>query len=163
LKDVFSEEQKAILIKFQVKQPLASETLLETTLVYDDASTFQHINLSEKTIVKATNDRVVFDKGFNKEVLQQVVLFENNERLEEAMQEVDNGNYQKAKTIIIQIKTDMTGQMKLLPDSSELSKQLVIVTDYEKQLENAEKMGVAERSMMQKANRNSNYILRKKK
>ncbi|MBC8109499.1 MAG: VWA domain-containing protein, partial [Verrucomicrobia bacterium] len=120
IKDVFSEEQKSVLIKFSVKEPFAEESAFETTLTYDDASTFKRILTTEKTHLKVTADKNLFDNSFNKEVLQQIILFENNERLETAMGEVDHGNYDKAKTLIIEIKTEMTVQMKRLPNNAEI-------------------------------------------
>jgi len=163
LKDIFSEEQKAILIKFNINQPIQEEILFESILSFDDAFTFKRSTITEKNVLKVTTDQHEFDNSFNKEVLQNIVLFENNERLEHAMLEVDKGDYEGAKKIIINIKTEMTVQMRQLPDNKELKRQLEAVSEYEKQVENAKNMSTEDRLMMQKANRSVNYSIRKKK
>jgi Ca-activated chloride channel homolog len=163
IKDIFSEEQKAILIKFAVKEPFQEEFAFNTTLTYDDATTFQRVSVTEKTPVKVTTDKTLFDGHFNKAVLQQIILFENNERFEKAMVEVDKGNYDHARQMIVEIKMEMTVQMKKLPGNAELERQMKAVSDYEIQVKDAEKMDHNSRNVMQKSSRSSNYEIRKKK
>jgi len=163
LKDVFSEEQKAVLIKFTVKEPLVEEVVFESTLTYDDAITFQRVNASEKTKLTVTSDKALFDRSFNKDVLQNIVLFENNERLEDAMADVDHGDYEKAKKTILVIKSEMEVQMQTLPASPDLKRQYEAVLNYEKEVENAKTMSAEERKVSQKMSRSSNYMIRKKK
>ncbi len=163
LKDVFSEEQKSVLIKFSIHPTAAEEFAFESTLTYDDAATFKRIEAVEKTKVMLTSDKAQFDQSFNKEVLQNIVLFENNARLEDAMVEVDHGNFDKAKTLILEIRTEMEVQMRTLPGNTDLSRQYNAVKEYEKQVENAKNMTTEELKYSQKARRSSNYDIRKKK
>ncbi|MDJ1483464.1 VWA domain-containing protein [Cytophagaceae bacterium YF14B1] len=163
LKDVFSEEQKAILIKFTVTEPLTEDAIFTSTLTYDDAVTFQRVNASENTRLKVTTDKALFDRSFDKDVLQNIVLFETNERLENAMLEVDHGNFEGAKKMIITLKSEMEVQMKNLPENADLSRQYNTVMEYEKQVENAKTMSSEELKYNQKASRSSNYQIRKKK
>ncbi len=163
LKDVFSEEQKAILIKFSVKEPITEQAVFESTLSYDNAATFQRISDTEKSKLTVTSDKALFDRSFDKNVLQNIVLFENNDRLENVMVEVDHGNYEVAKKTILVIKSEMEIQMQTLPASPELKRQYEAVTEYEKQVENAKSMSAEERKYSQKMSRSSNYMIRKKK
>jgi Ca-activated chloride channel family protein len=163
LKDVFSEEQKTVLIKFSVKEPIVEEALFESTLSYDDAVTFERISETQKTKLTVTSDKALFDRSFDKDVLQNIVLFENNNRLEHAMVDVDHGDYEKAKKTILVIKSEMEVQMSAMPASPELKRQYDAVLEYEKQVSNADQMSAEELKMSQKATRSSNYMIRKKK
>jgi Ca-activated chloride channel homolog len=163
LKDVFSEEQKAVLIKFSVKEPVIEEAVFESTLTYDDAATFQRVDATRKNKLVVTSDKALFDRSFDKDVLQNIVLFENNNRLENAMADVDHGDYNKAKKTILVIKSEMEIQMQILPESPDLKRQYETVLNYEKQVENAKDMSVEELKYSQKMSRSSNYMIRKKK
>ena len=163
LKDVFSEEQKAVLIKFSVKEPIRDEATFESTLSYDDAATFKRIEETQKSKVVVTSDKALFDRSIDKDVLQNIVLFENNSRLEDAMVDVDHHNFEKAKKTILVIKSEMEVQMQNLPASPELKRQYDAVLEYEKQVENAKTMSNEELKYSQKATRSSNYMIRKKK
>jgi Ca-activated chloride channel family protein len=163
LKDVFSEEQKSVLLKFNVNQAADAEITFETSLGYDDAFSFQRVNISAKNEVKFTNDKDLFERSFDKDVLQNIVLFENNQKMEEAMQEVDKGDIVKAKKVLMEIKAEMSIQMKDLPGSLELEKQLSNIDAYEQQLEHADEMSNEDMKIMQKTSRSMNYSIRKKK
>ncbi len=163
LKDVFSEEQKAVLIKFSVKEPIRDEATFESTLTYDDAATFKRIEETQTSKVVVTSDKALFDRSFDKDVLQNIVLFENNSRLEDAMVDVDHHDFEKAKKTILVIKSEMEVQMQNLPASPELKRQYDAVLEYEKQVENAKTMSNEELKYSQKATRSSNYMIRKKK
>ncbi|MCU0352565.1 MAG: hypothetical protein MUD08_02310 [Cytophagales bacterium] len=163
LKDVFSEEQKAILIKFSVKEPIVEEAVFESTLTYDDAATFQRVSNTEKSKLTVTSDESLFARSFDKDVLQNIVLFENNERLENAMADVDHGHYDKAKQTILIIKSEMEVRMKELPANAELKRQYETVTEYEKQVEKAKTMSAEDLKMSQKMSKSSNYMIRKRK
>ena len=162
LKDIFSEEQKAVLIRFTIKSPIVEEASFVCRLTFDDATTYKRSDITEKNVLKVTTDKHLFDNNFNKEVLQNIVLFENNDRLENAMLDVDKGDYEGAKKIILNIKSEMSIQMQQLPDNQELKKQLEVVAEYEKQVERAKDMSSEDLKMMQKSNRGANYNIRKK-
>ena len=163
LKDVFSEEQKSVLIKFYVQNAVDEDLVFETSLSYDNAFSFQRVAEAHKNQVKLTSDKDLFERSFDKDVLQNIVLFENNQRLEEAMQVVDKGDYIGAKKVLVAMKAEMSVQMSLMPASAELTNQMSLIENYEEKLKEAEKMSDEDVKIMQKTSRSFNYGIRKKK
>lgn len=162
-KDIFSEELKSVLIKFDVTQPITSNVKFKTSLSYDDAQTYKRVELRTENILKANKKLETFQKGFNQEVLQLIALYEANESLEKAMLEVDRGEFDKAKKTLKTAKAKMNDKIKVLPKSQELDKQMNVLKSYENDIEDFKNRSYEEQKMIQKSNRNSNYKLRKRK
>lgn len=164
-KDIFSEETKAVLIKYTIWPSLNKALKFESTLHYTDVtgeSVEKVTSLKENRLDPATSNND-FASSLNTKVAQQVVLFESNEKQEEAMQALDKGEYQKARTITSENKIYLQSKLKTLPKSKELQRQDSVITSYEEKIKKAETLGEDEKKYMQKSMKMENYSVRKKK
>jgi len=164
-KDLFSEETKAVLIKYTVPAKFHETVKIAAHVSYNNA-TMESVPLIESNLmrdVKAAENEVARDKEYNKFVLQQIALFESNERMNEAMKAVDKGEYDKARKLVSDNQIYLKEKRKALPGSAELQRQDSINQNYGKSIQKAETMNQQEMKMMQKNSKSLNYEVRKKK
>lgn len=162
-KDVFSEELKSVLIKFTFDKAPSSTLKFRTNLQYDDAQSYERVNLKSENKLKITKELSTYQKSFDQTVMQLVALYRANEELEKAMAEVDGQEYDKAKSTLQTAQDNLKRQMKTLPKSKELDKQLRELKTYQEEVENFENYSREEQKMIQKGKRNANYELRKRR
>jgi len=162
--DVFSQEKKGVLLKFEVLKPFETPLDLLASLTFDDVvSTFKHQNLSHKISILPTNDHATFTQGINKNIISQVALFEANDMFEQAMLKADSRDSEGAKQIIAQIKMYLETHFQLVPANEELKKQYEIILAYEKQFEDMQGMSQMDYMIAQKTSRSASYSVKKKK
>jgi Ca-activated chloride channel family protein len=164
-KDLFSEETKAVLIKYTVPAKFHETVKIAAHVSYNNA-TMESVPLIESNLmrdVKAAENAVARDKEYNKFVLQQIALFESNERMNEAMKAVDKGEYDKARKLVSDNEIYLKEKRKSLPGSAELQRQDSINQNYRKSIQKAETMNQQDMKMMQKNSKSLNYEVRKKK
>jgi Ca-activated chloride channel family protein len=162
--DIFSEEQKAVLLHFEVLKPFDGVLPLEVSLSYDDVIKKMDKITETKTLsVVATQDENLFKTGINTKVLEQVVLFVSNEMFENVLKEMDKRNFELAKQQLTQIKLYLDTNFQYFVPSEELKKQYKIITDYLSQIDEMQTMNQNEYMIMQKSSKMSNYDFRKKK
>jgi hypothetical protein len=113
--------------------------------------------------VKGTILEADREQGSNKFVLQQIALFESNEKMDEAIKAVDKGEYEKARKIVSENEVYLKEKRMKLPGSYELQRQDSINQNYAKSIQRAETMSKDDMKMMQKCNKSLNYEVRKKK
>ena len=163
LKDIFSAEQKTILFKFATPQAATNTLKIQATLTFDNASNYQRETMTREVVIFPTSDKFMYEANQNKDVLQNVVLMENNERMEEIAKQIDKGEYEEARKELQGLKTQFESQTKELPNNADLSKQKQLIMDYENQMKGAESMSDMDKKVMQKTMRSTNYSIRKKK
>ncbi len=162
--DVFSEEKKAILLKFEVVKPFETAIDLTVALDFDDVvTTFKHQTTTHKIHILPTQDKEAFITGINKAVIAQVALFEANDMFEQAILKADARDFEGAKQIIAQIKMYLETHFQLVPPDDELKKQHEAILAYEQKLEEMQNMPEMDYMMSQKMSRSSNYAMKRKK
>jgi len=164
-KDLFSEETKAVLIKYNVPPNFNKTFEIKAHLKYDDA-TMESVPAIASVLsseVKGTILEADREQGSNKFVLQQIALFESNEKMDEAIKAVDKGEYEKARKIVSENEVYLKEKRMKLPGSYELQRQDSINQNYAKSIQRAETMSKDDMKMMQKCNKSLNYEVRKKK
>jgi Ca-activated chloride channel family protein len=163
-RDICSEETKAVLIRFDINNMKESQINFKSTLTFDDVvKTFSKKSLIAKSIVNNTSDNTMYTKSKNKEVTEQIILFESNEMLELAMKAVDEGNYEQAKSIVRSNKTNISNAIRAGYANKEIVMQDSVNKIYSEQLKNIESMKEYDKKMMQKDSKSSNYMLKKKR
>ena len=164
LKDVFAEQDKSILIKFNVVKKIDSKLNFESELTYEDVnSDFKIVRETADNTVEPANNRDLYTKSGNETVTQNISVFEANEIMEEALRDADNGNYDRAREKLNEGKTYMNGQMNQVAPSPEMSRQLDYIDKYSKDIESAETKSEDEKKEIQKSGKYDNYNSRKKK
>ncbi len=162
--DIFSEEQKAVLLHFEVVKEFDGVLPVEVSLSYDDViKKLEKITETKTLNLVATQDENLFKKGIETNVLEQVVLFLSNEMFENVLKEMDKRNFSGAKQQLTQIKLYLDTNFQYFIPSEELKKQYKLITDYLAKIDDMQNMESHEYLIMQKASKMSNYDFRKKK
>lgn len=162
-KDVFSDQTKSVLLKFDIKKKIDKRLSFESELTYVDVnSDFKSVSSTDVQYIQPARNNDEFKKGSNETVLQNISVFEANDIMENALLEADNGNYLKAKTILQEGQVYMDGQMNQVAPSTEMRRQSDNMSKYSKDLESADKKSGEEKKEMQKSGKYDNYNSRKK-
>lgn len=164
-RDVFSEEIKAVLLKFTVLAGTNTDQTFVSELVYKNAMAANKDSKSFKieNVLSATKDTSAYAKAVCEKVKEQVILFESNEALERAMYETDQGNYDKARAITNSNAVYLEKNKAYIDKSEELQIQTSTNTKYKEKLVNIESVGESEKKSIQKGSKNANYQSAKKK
>lgn len=162
-RDVFSEEQKGVLIKYRIKDSAPKSILFKSTLAYDDATTYKNESINLSITQQFTDNVKNYEQAYIEKIQEQIILFEANEKLELAIKEADNGNYNKAKMYLQENTLYLNQNKSLLDKSPELQKLQKVNDDYDSNLEDAENMSMDEVKIMQKTNKSMSYDIKKKK
>lgn len=161
-KDVFSEQDKTVLLKFNVIKPVSSRLEFDCELRYNDVTNnFLTMSETEHCSINAAVSKAEFDKGYDEKVQQSVALFETNDLMEQALREADLGNYTKAKEQLESGRKYMDEQMTTVPSSPEMKRQVETMDRYDKDLKSAETKTEEEKKEMQKSGKYDNYNTRK--
>jgi Ca-activated chloride channel family protein len=163
LHDLFSEETKGVLIKYSVNRNINSTVRFATSLSYFDVANnrTQQIRINNQN--EFTTNAMTFNNHYSEWVASQVALYESNERLEQAMEEVDKGNYEQARKIVKENKVYMKSKAPLVQKSVELQRAESTNSSYDSKIENVEAMPMEDVKYLQKASKSANYQLRTKK
>ncbi len=162
-RDVFASETKGVLIKYTVDANRNTTIRFDASLSFTDALTAETRRIALNNKNDYTDNRSLFQESYSEWVSAQVALYESNERLEMAMQEVDKGNYDEAKKIVKQNKEYMKSKAPLVNKSVELQKAESVNSTYDMQIKDVENMPQEDVKYMQKASKSSNYEIRTKK
>lgn len=161
-KDVFSEQTKSVLIKFNVDRKIDRRLNFTSELTYEDvAANFRSVTETEDNSVIPASNKDEYSKGQNENVVQNISMFEANDMMENALKESDNGNYDNARNLLRGAQQYMDQQMNTVTASPEMKKQQENMNKYEDDLKSAEKKTDEEKSEMQKSGKFDNYNTRK--
>lgn len=164
LNDIFSEEEKAILIQFDVNAPFLEKIDFDIAYQYDDtAESYEHISDNSVLSVEVTSNKTLYEQNVNPLVAQNICLFVANDYYEQALQLVDKRAFEAAKNLITKAIAMLEATLKLFPTSEELKTQLEQVKAYESKIEEMKSYDSRSFSMAQKSSKMSNYLLRKKR
>ena len=162
LNDVYAKEQKAILVKFEIKGKLEGQIDFACSLSYTNANTLKDEKVKQSVTLRPTSDQEEYKKGEDVVVKENIVLFESAELFDEVMKEADNQNFDKAR----EKGKKLDEYLKNSEDprfSDQFNKQQQNVSGYNKDLEKMESMPAEEQKVMQKSSKSANYDMKKKK
>lgn len=163
-RDIFSSETKAVLVRFGIKGN-APEMGFKATLTFNDATLADKPGRSLEAIdmLRLAPSPEEFGQSFSAKVKEQVVLFEANEKLEAAMQEVDKGNYEAARIMVRENEAYLEANQDIVAASAELQVQQASNAAYSSKVASVEKMKESDIRHLQKMSKSANYSSRKKK
>jgi len=162
-KDVFSEQTKSVLIKFNVIKKIDQRISFESELTYEDVyANFNRVSSQDNRYLQPTTSKEEYSKSKNETVVQNVAMFESNEMMENALKEADDGNYEGARLKLKEAQEYMSEQMNTVTASPEMRKQSQNMDKYNDELKSAETKTDEEKSEMQKSGKYDNYKSRKK-
>lgn len=163
LRDVFSLDTKAILIKYRINNNTNSTVAFNTTLVYKPINANRNSILSTKNKQEFTSNYNTYNQHFSEWVMAQEILYQSNEKLEQAMREVDNGNYEQARRISADNDSYLKANAPMVQKSEELQRASMANTVYQDKIVTAESMDSETKKVLQKSTKSLNYQIRGKK
>lgn len=163
LRDLFSEETRGFLMRFTIDDYANVPLEFSSRLVYDEVVTRERITLTNKNTMIPTNDRDKYLTYFNEPVMQQIILYVSNEKMEAAMLESDKGNYEAARKLVKDNEDYIVANGYYSSKSVEIQKMKSANSSYSEQLKGAETMSTDSVKYMQKSSRSTNYKVRAKK
>lgn len=162
-KDVFADQTKSVLIKFDIKRKIDTKINFECDLTYDDVQqNLKSTEVSDNQDLQPVTSRDDYKKGNNEIVQQNISMFESNDMMENALREADDGNYDRARSLLKGAQSYMDQQMNSVAPSPEMRKQSENMDKYGKDLESIESKSSDEKKEVQKSNKYDNYNTRKK-
>lgn len=160
--DVFSQEEKTILIKFEVTEPIKEDVNFESMITYIDAGSLENGQIVTDTKLTLTHDANLASNEEDSKVKENRILFESSERMDEIMNDVDNKNLAKAREKNAELEKYMKENKPAAP-SPRYQAQEENVTKYKEKVDNYEAMPTTEQQSMQKAGKSANYEMKKRK
>lgn len=163
--DVFAEEEKVVLIKFQLKEGVSENLNFQAELQFDDvlngyARKTEKLNLE----MKPTPNQLAYEESANAEVLKNIVAFTAIDNVERVAALVDEGKFDEARELMSSnIKFMEQNDIYNIKMDSTLVKQLEGYKVYSESLDEVESMPASNRKQMQKSNKSMNYEYKKKK
>ncbi len=161
--DITSTQEKTVLIRFRKRKTADRNQNFSVNLSYEDVQNdFVRYEAIQDLTLTVTGDASLYSDHHNEEVKQQMLLFSSVEKFEEAAKVADDGDYEKARQIIRQNIQGLSVHKDLIENSPELKANMDMNAYYESELEDVEEKTVQEVKIMQKANKSSNYMMKKK-
>lgn len=161
-KDVFAGQSKTVLVKFNVMRKIDTRLNFVSELTYEDVNAgFERMTSGDSRSIAPAESREEYKKGNNETVVQNISVFESNDIMENALREADDGNYDKAKTIITEGQNYLDQQMQEVAPSPEMRRQKDVLEKYNGDLKSAETKTDEEKKEMQKSGKYDNYNSRK--
>ncbi len=162
--DVFSEEKKAVLVKFELLKGFEKVLSFDAALDYDDVvKRLEKVKSSFSITLSFTTDENLFRTSVNQQVLEQIVSFVSNDMFEAAVLKADVQDFENAKNMILQVKAYLDAHLKVFPPTEELKKLYQNILDYENNLKVMGEMSREDQLMSQKFSKMSSYSHKRKK
>jgi Ca-activated chloride channel family protein len=164
LRDIYSNETKAILFKFNIDEGYSQPIAFNTTLHYDDAvlkTPAQKLSIYHPVL--PTQNRQQFEASHVACVTQQAALYRMNERLEEAMKATEDGDYMRVQGLVSANQMDLLSVSDQCGSSIELMRMDSLNQNYGNKAKEYEAMPETEKKFMMKSSREANYKMRNKK
>lgn len=162
-RDLFSEESKGLMLQFKLDDYVEKDLKFQTKLSYTDVVDNQQKNMENENLLLPVKNINAYLTHFNKPVTEQVVLFIANENMEQAMLEVDKGNFANARRYSFASKR----MIAIAGDSSkrgeELNRMYRLSDEYEYSIQNASSLSKDSLGKLQKSQKAYNYQIRNKK
>ena len=163
LQTLFSEERKGLVMQFRLEDDLTRDLSFSSKLTYTSAADNQAGLVQTTSGLLPTKNRDAYLAHFNKAVAEQVILFAASENMENAMYEVDRGNYESARRFLEASGRYFHGNTGYLAGSGELQKMDSLWRYYVTDLARLKTFHTDTLKRIQKSQRAINYQLRNKK
>ncbi|MGB0930018.1 MAG: vWA domain-containing protein, partial [Chitinophagales bacterium] len=165
--NMFAEEQKTALLKFSVLKNFSTPLDIETVFSYRgivDQYLNEDIVQWKKTLqIRPTLSETEWKNHHNEEVHQQIALFESNAVFRKAIEAIDSGQTNVARSLLKKNIIYLNQQLKGFAGNAFLTKLKEYNQTYLSHLEEFEQYDKHEKKILQKTTKNEYYRLLKKK
>jgi Ca-activated chloride channel homolog len=163
LRDLSSAEAKAMLFSFAIANRKNEVLKFTSTFSYTDVTDGQQKMISHENILQPAKSREDYLTHFNRQVVEQTILYTANEALETAMNLMDRGSYQEAAKYLSNNKEYLKRNFVYVSSDPALVKLDSINNNYSIQYRQAEGVSKDSVKKVQKSNKAVNYRIRNKK
>ncbi len=164
LNDIFSEEEKAVLVGFEVVKLPTTPFEITVHWSFDDVVVqMDKVKQSQTLRFSPSNNKEEVQQNIRKEVVEQVLLFTANQRFEEVLKDMDNRANDLAKEKLTTLIAYLEANFAIIPPNEELQKQYENIKRYLANMSVMAEMSAADYMYEQKFSKMANYSIRKKK
>lgn len=163
LRDLSSEETKAMLFCFTITNKFNSNLKFTSTLTYTDVADGAQKTITNENNLLPTKSNEAYLTHFNKQVIEQTILFTANEKLEMAMNLMERGEYIMASQYLNQNSQYLKANAVYVSANGILMKMDSLNTNYNRLYQTASSISKDSVKKTQKAVKAANYKLRSKK
>lgn len=162
LNDVYSKEEKNILVKYKIKKPFVQDLVFTSTLNYIDAQSYNTENMVVVNTLHLTRDTILIKQNLDSTVSEMVVMFEATEMMDDIMRDIDQGNYTIAASKMEKVSGFVNANQSK-DKTGKINKVKSNVDKYKEDIKDIDKKNVYEKSKIQKSTKSSNYNIKKSK
>jgi Ca-activated chloride channel family protein len=163
LRDLSSEEIKAALFTFKIDDKVNEALKFTSTLTYTDIIDGQQKSLTNENFLSPIKNVDAYLTHFNKQVIEQTILYTANENLETAMNLMEKGEYKEARKYLSSNDDYLKANFIYVNHDGALMKLDSVNANYSVQYLQAEAVSKDSVKKIQKANKSVNYRIRNKK
>jgi len=162
--DIFSEEDKSVMLAFELKKPFNDYLQFANELKFEDVfDNYKERSVKNNIQLKVTTDAELHKNSYNKSVLRNVILFKANESMEKASYLVDEDKFEEAKATLLENQTYLDEQFKIVEPDTFLLDLYDANVKYAKRIDKVKGMTKKERALWQKFNKSKIYMIKKRK
>ncbi len=162
LNDVFSEERKVVLLKFECLKEWNDTIDFHTQISHEDVlETFTRVETQHTHHLQITQDGELYAKYSNKEVLQETVMF--SEMYEQALNKADKYEFEEVKAILQKAIAYLDHAFQFFAPQEDLKKLYQEIVNYASRVDEMGNMQRDEYASYQKMSKSINYLHRKRK
>lgn len=163
LRDLSSQETRAVVFTFSIDNKLNESLKFTSTLSYTDVTNGQQKTISNENLLSPIKKVEPYLTHFNKQVVEQTILYNANERLELAMNLLQKGDINKARALILQNNNYLRQNGFYVKDQRELMRMDSINNSYGLFASQSLSVNADSTKKLQKSNKAENYKIRTKK
>ncbi len=164
--NMFAEEEKSVLLKFLIENPLKKPLEISSNFSYTGI-VLPYLYESKKSLQKVlticpTHHLEEWKMAKNKDVYQEIALYEGNTVFRKAIEAVDANNINVAKNLLTQNIGYLQNQIIENEANKPLLRLLKCNESYLEKVNEYETLSRYESKILQKATKNQHYLLLKK-
>lgn len=163
LRDLSSEETKATIFTFSINNNVNAVLKFTTNIFYTDVTDGQQKTLTNENILSPIKNVDAYLTHFNRQVIEQTILFTANEKLETAMNLMEKGDHNAARKYIAENSAYLKANSTYVSGYDDLMRMDSLNTNYQSIYYSAASVSADSVKKIQKASKAENYKLRNKK
>jgi Ca-activated chloride channel family protein len=163
LRDLSSGETKGILFTFKIDSKTNTELKFTSTLTYTDVMDGEMKRLMNENSLNPALSKDAYLTHFNKQVIEQAILYTSNEQLETAMNLMEKGAYTQAGKFLADNDAYLKANSFYVAKEPMLMKIDSVNRSYSIQYPGAQAISPDSAKKVQKASKAINYRIRNKK
>lgn len=159
--DVFAQEEKTLLLAFEVKGKLSGNLSFELALDYFDAIALEKRQQQKIEWLKSTAHREKVTRSAHPKTLEEIAVFTANERFDAITTLVDQQQYEKAEKLLSALRVHIDKNLQAFPHSALLQRMKELVDNY--RIDRIQQLSQNDYQQFQKASRSMNYMAKRRK